>query len=757
MKIQNRIATAYNVLRNKPAKNSMGVQEARRFMKYGSRRQAPLVEDWSQILMDDASSYTGYMYAAINNRANGVAQLAEGNLVTEAKQSLMEKASEEEQMITHPYLNVLNNSDTFSNYKFWYGTSGYLDLKGVYFLFVLRNVAGNGEKKLVGTPQEFKLLNPYHVKRVINKKTGELGGYVEERGGQYREIPKEMIIEVRKFNPFSSNDPFSTSDAAKDSQYTLKKSGDYTRHAIAKNLNSPGVIAVGDNDLMVDQNEFENFKARVLGHEKGEPIFAIGDSLKFDPMQIDLDKAALADVHEINLSGIIAVTGNSKTMFGIEQSGVTRDTAKVQKDLFIGNHVIPQLQLIIDAFNLDYKRYYPDEYKQTEYKLTIDSPLKTDRDAEMKDTEIKTANFELYQSLVSKGYDPELSAKFVEGKITLETLSAEAPEPQEQTDTGTDTDTGDDDEEDEEEQNQNAKHDHDYPHDHIAVENALEDAEDYQKSVVIQQQGVLENAVTNIQARMVAKVIERIEKKASKATNAVEDGYVWKESDLMTKTQESEFEKELEIALAAFYGVIFLLWAPNINSKRLAEYNRQAAFKMDKETKAYIKEISKKASNSHIRTVMDDILVDVRAQALKGASIQNIVDSLTKKYQGTISKTRAKAIARTETNRAFTMTQYEYDRQWLAQNSDYLAEQGLQAYKVWHTRSVAPCPFCQGMEARGPIPFNEPFANIGETLTATGTDDSGNTKVRKMVVAFDTPVAGNLHVNCACDYTLLLK
>ena len=37
------------------------------------------------------------------------------------------------------------------------------------------------------------------------------------------------------------------------------------------------------------------------------------------------------------------------------------------------------------SLNQDYKRYYPAEYAKNQYRLYIDSPLKTDREAEGKD------------------------------------------------------------------------------------------------------------------------------------------------------------------------------------------------------------------------------------------------------------------------------------------------------------------------------------------------------------------------------------
>jgi hypothetical protein len=82
-------------------------------------------------------------------------------------------------------------------------------------------------------------------------------------------------------------------------------------------------VTVGDKDLALDPEAFKNFKARLMNKTEGEPVFAVGEgALSYDDMQTDLNKAALDKVDEVYLNNLIAVTGNSKTMFGIEQSGL---------------------------------------------------------------------------------------------------------------------------------------------------------------------------------------------------------------------------------------------------------------------------------------------------------------------------------------------------------------------------------------------------------------------------------------------------
>lgn len=723
MKIVDRVKAAGNLILGR---NALGddLRLSRHFLKYGNRR--PMVQDWSQILASPQDLYSGYLYGAISRRANRVAQLAENNLKTDASQAIIDKAKAAQEETIHPYIEIIDKSTDFSNQQFWSTISVFLDLRGVFYLMAVRNFSDTR----YGNIQEFKLLNPYEIKRVVNEQTGELGGYAEQRGTFYREIPPQMIIEIKPLNPFSRDDPYSMTDAAKESQFTLKQAGDYTRHSLKNNMAAPGIIST---DEEMPPEEFENFRARIINQEKGEPLFGNGaGAVKFDPMQIDMDKASLDKISEVNRETLIAVSGVSKTMLGIEQSGVTRETGKVQSDLFVTQHVMPQLQLIIDGLNQDYKNAYPEEYKRNEYTMFIDNPLGSDRDAELKDIEIREVSYDLYTSLVNKGYDNETAAKYAEGLITLEELGVpknppvlplqpvvpqdpeppEPPEPQEQ------------------------KHEHN--HDHLEVITNLFDED--QQGIVTQQQGALQNTIINIEEQVVVAVLNKVTK------NKYES-----EDEIINKSDRRRLEKEFENALVLFYGVLLPLYATSVLNRRAREFSLFASFKLNNEIKRYIRNVASKAATGHMDTIVGDLFKAVREQALTGASQQEIISAIRKEYTQEISTTRAKTIARTETNRAFTRSQYEADWQFIQQN-------GLEgrAFKKWITRSGNPCPLCQAMADEPPIPFDSPFAELGDEVSAT-YEDNGKTKVIKQVVGFETVEAGNLHPNCSCIYQLIIE
>jgi hypothetical protein len=83
----------------------------------------------------------------------------------------------------------------------------------------------------------------------------------------------------------------------------------------------------------------------------------------------------------------------------------------------------------------------------------------------------------------------------------------------------------------------------------------------------------------------------------------------------------------------------------------------------------------------------EDLLAGVREAALKGAEHDQLLKAIRQEYNH-VSQTRAKVIAKSETNRAFNLSQFQADRQFLEQNG-----WTAQAYKRWICRGPSPCMF----------------------------------------------------------------
>lgn len=425
MKFTDRVKNALTAFNT--TDNSIGANPAADFLRYGNRHK-PMLQDWSQVEMSDQDMYTGYSYAAINKRANRAATLGKKYLLTKASQSVMDAAKKKEVDVEHPYLKLIRESKEFSEKRFWHDISTYLDLEGIYYLMAVRAITTtkSGETK-VGAIQKFVMMNPYQVKRIRSESDGTIGGYIESKDGMYREIPKEMVIEIRLLNPFDNDEPFSMTDAAKESQFTMKQAGDYTRHSIKGNINAPGAITT---DVVLEDQIFDNFVSRIKNHSKGEPLYGNGaGAINWHSMQIDLDKASLDKINEIHRSTLFAVSGTSKTMMGIEESGTGREVSKTQKDDFTENAVMPQVEDVIDALNLDYRKWYP-EWEKDKYEITLDNPLESDRDAELKGIDIRDKEYAMTDRLVQMGYEYEIAAKYAHGEISLLELGEPTLEPE---------------------------------------------------------------------------------------------------------------------------------------------------------------------------------------------------------------------------------------------------------------------------------------------------------------------------------------
>ena len=398
---------------------------ARDFLKYGNRDK--LYPSWSDIKMPDSDMYRGYSYAVIQKRGNKVASLAKNNLKTWANPEIVDEYQKKDEDVLHPYLKLIEDSTKFTEKQFWKNISIYLDLAGRYYLGVIRTSIQpkNPNLPIITTdPTEFVMLNPYEIRRVIDKNKN-VAGYIErKKDGRYREWPLHQIIEMRELNPFDpENSQWAMTDAAKEAVYTINQSGDYTRQSLNGNIDAPGIITT---DVLLNDEDFANFRARVTQHTKGEPIFGNGTgAIKWEAMQIDLDKAALLDINEINRTTLFAVSGTSKTSLGIEQSGTTRETANVQRDQFISDTAQPRLEDIVDFLNLDYKKYYGREYKQTGYKIEVESAVGRDYDTEQKATALKQAQFQLAMTLIQAGYTEQSAYQFAEDKIDFEDLELE--------------------------------------------------------------------------------------------------------------------------------------------------------------------------------------------------------------------------------------------------------------------------------------------------------------------------------------------
>ena len=626
------------------------------FLKYGNRAN-PLVGDWSEVKISDEDMYKGYSYAVIQKRGNKVASLAKTNLKTWAKPEVVDAYQKQNQTPYHPYLKLIEDSEKFTTKQFYKNISIYLDLAGVYFLGVVRNKKESRDKTkfpdIVTDAKEFIMLNPYEIRRVVNK-DGQIAGYIErKKDGRYREWPKYMIIEIKELNPFESEkSQWSMTDAAKEAVYTINQSADYTRQSLNGNIEAPGIITT---DVILNDEDFANFRARVLEHKKGEPLFGNGaGAIKWDSMQIDLDRAALLDINEINRTTLFAVSGTSKTALGIEQSGTTRDTANVQREMLMSDTIQPRLEDIVDFLNLDYRQNYPAEYAKTGYLIEVESAVTRDYTTETAAVGMREAQFNLFKLVADSGYTDESATQYADGEIELSDLEIDEEKKrkaEEQAEAMAKIREGGDGGDNEEGENPSDGGGDNPPEDkgpEPEEENSLEGYENipgtvgklvkmekelsaneteceeecechkpvpvqvYENDLSVEDVKVLDESYNAFLDRV--KEIQRETLRASENKLTVNS---FTEDDIITEKKKKQLIEKLKNALKQYWWILVPLFGTNAVNQRNNEFGENYVFKFTNEMKGVVEDNAQKVAEGHMETILDDVLVASNAAFTK--------------------------------------------------------------------------------------------------------------------------------------------
>lgn len=360
----------------------------------------------------------GWMYAALNIRSDAFGEFCEENIVSE---------SEKQENPYHPYLKLIEESKEIPEYEFWKKAISNYDNYGLIYFFVLRRVVKNtdGSIKHIGIPTKINILNSSKIIPLTHD--GKIVGYREQVDATHkREFAPEQIIKVINPHPRNQDEPYSIYEAAKDYQYTINKGTEFAQNALINNINTPGILSTSE---VLNDEEYDNLISRINSHEPGKAIVTDGTgNLTYTSISQSLDQAALPTLTELSRQTIFAVTGTSKTVLGIEESGVTRDTSKVQDKKFIKRAIAPVAKRIISAFNFDYRVRYPELYKQSGVKMVIKSIYDAAETSEQFDVQKKL--FDDITEIIYSGYTKESAEKFMYGDIPFTDLELDAEDAQ---------------------------------------------------------------------------------------------------------------------------------------------------------------------------------------------------------------------------------------------------------------------------------------------------------------------------------------
>lgn len=775
------------------------------FLRYGTKTET-LYPTWSQVKMSDRDMYKGYSYAAIQRRANGVADIALNYIRTSVNDNTLEAYNKQEETPVHPYLKLVQQSTSFTEKEFWSTISIYLDLAGRFYLGCVRK-QGRANSKLpevLSDVKKFVLLNPYEVNRVINPNTGEVSGYIEHKpDGRERIWDNHQIIEMRELNPFDWTEFYSVTDAAKENIFTLKQSGDYTAKSLDGNLKTPGIIAT---DIQLNPEEFADFRARIMNSREGEPIFANGGGhITWEPMNVDLDKSALGSVNEMNRTELFSAMGMSKTSMGIEESGTTRETARVQNENAATKTYKPRVDFIVGCLTKDYKQKYPREFKLTGYDMYVDSVIEADYDTEIKAVQLRQAQSDLASSLIQQGYTPEVSAQYVQGEIELgDLVVSEKNEPMKPAQIAPEASEEAPDENVDNESTQGTEELTDAPsgqseQNSLIQTNSISDELDLDNyntaDLDVKQTEELNSAYDKFLAN-VRKVERQIMNESS--SQLLQNNFT--ESDFMNEEKKESFVDRLVNFYKQYWWAIFPLFANILTNKRNNEFGSRHEFVVTNDIENTLDQTAKEVAEGHVNTILKDVITtankvydelttneavklikqdyeehpnnyvnyfvttptdqeiltairntDILSQnqriyrtarqiALQGKSRQDIAKAIRERYQH-VSETRATTIARNETSRIFTQSQYDADFQFLNSIGKLSS-----AKKRLVSRTGNPCEICQAIIDQGPIPFTQNFLDKGQSIEVGDKTFTAN---------YEAISSGVVHVQCNCRYELV--
>ena len=578
----------------------------------------------------------GWMYAALNTRSDAFGEFCEENIVSE---------SEKQENPYHPYLKLIEESKEIPEYEFWKKAISNYDNYGLIYFFVLRRVVKNtdGSIKHIGIPTKINILNSSKIIPLTHD--GKIVGYREQVDATHkREFAPEQIIRVINPHPRNQDEPYSIYEAAKDYQYTINKGTEFAQNALINNINTPGILSTSE---VLNDEEYDNLISRINSHEPGKAIVTDGTgNLTYTSISQSLDQAALPTLTELSRQTIFAVTGTSKTILGIEESGVTRDTSKVQDKKFIKRTIAPVAKRVISAFNFDYRVRYPELYKQDGVKMVIKSIYDPVETSEQFDVQKKL--FDDITEIIYSGYTKESAEKFMYGDISFTDLELDAEDAQDIEGEQADIDNPENQPTEEEptEENSEENDGSEKTLQHIHVENQESEMHNHTSSdnyymkalkLHINEQGELDEYGKSIENKInqaknnLLKEIRTIQLQAIRESSSKLSVNAFDYEDIRTEEQEDTIYNKIKNALRKYWFLILPLVGkeriiedknsikiskednPGLTEEEIQEKNeeiKKAEVNLlgTKKVKDYIEQVSEKAAKSHTNTIYKTIL-----------------------------------------------------------------------------------------------------------------------------------------------------
>lgn len=267
----------------------------------------------------------------------------------------------------------------------------------------------------------------------------------------------------------------------------------------------------------------------------------------------------------------------------------------------------------------------------------------------------------------------------------------------------------------------------------------FESIDDYRKNKVVKTKQISDIDKALYESHFEDIVVSQMTRQVDKAIAKLDEALASKAYGDTSQEEDKQFTAELlalMIPLMVIYGNRTVNTAMNlIMQAGLSTENIQKFEFTPSQRKSYEQYLSKIGTSYAEQTAQQ--IRDVLGQGiLDGSPKTEIEANLRQVILGPENKFRITRLARTEVN----LSEGRASVDAMQNISD---QTGHKIYKVWHTSSAQPCPFCQEMEGKEVL-VQESFLQVGDSVEAKGQVFDNN---------WTDIDSAELHANCNCYTT----
>lgn len=679
--------------------------------------------------------YQGYIFGAIKKTRNQVAKILTNSVeVYDPTQGNPDDAPSLAER--HPYMDAIDNAP-MDNSLFYAGIASYIIVLGEAFIDAGLRTMQYGNLK---PTEAFELLQSNRVTRTYDD-DGELKTYkLVEKLPNGLDRPKHYvptnIIPIIDLNPWDLRKGYGMIRPIVDKVALENMATKLQTAVLANGIKAPGVLSSKEK---LEKDDYEDLKNQVDTRytsndmdKAGTPIVTNGGFLDYKSLLEDLDKLAMTKIRGMNRDAFFAALSVSKTILGIEESGTTREVARVQREQFILDACMPIAEAILNALNQDYINNYPAAYKTKPRKMRAVAPIEKDLEQEKTEAEINKQKAETFKVYVEAGMDPQQAAKKagieLEKGETIKIIERPANNKIELTADQLSQIT--------------RRNDAGAP-----VLNVDNSSHVHQHSPGDLGQ-TAKNQLTEKELTKIQKAEDKMRESVRQLDTALGEQYVQQVNNLEAEEMAAYIASLTEV-LITYYAVALPIFGNNRAKLTAADFSVEPhQFIYNEAVRTIIEERLAKVANGHFQTINEQLTKIINDGTRDAIPRDQIIRTVKDHVENRVATWEVERLVQTEVSNAYNQATFLSDKQFITENG-YTGR----AYKVWRTNSPKPCPFCIASEGTR-VPFDDNFYNVGEVAEGMETKADGRAKQVFFPVRFVDVNAGGLHPNCHCDYRL---